>query len=97
LWLCPQDTVLSFWACSRGPPLLVPNGRSLFFVRHAEGRPKAGVDGQGKLLRGGNCTCTPLLASFVAACSSPLTAFVSPVTPLLTPRHANGLSLSIRN
>ena len=39
----------------------------------------------------------PLLASFVAACSSSLTAFVSPVTPLLTPRHANGLSLSIRN
>jgi hypothetical protein len=38
-----------------------------------------------------------MLASFVATRSSLLTAFVSPVTPLLTPRHANGLSFSIRN
>jgi hypothetical protein len=49
-----------------------------------------------KLLRGGNCTCTPVLASFVAACSSCLTALVPSSTPFLTSRHANGLSLGIR-
>ena len=38
----------------------------------------------------------PLLAPFVAACSSALTALMSSVTPLLTSLHAHGLSVSIR-
>jgi hypothetical protein len=37
-----------------------------------------------------------VLASFVAACSSCLTALVPSSTPFLTSRHANGLSLGIR-
>jgi len=82
---------------ARAAATLVPNGRSLFLSTMRMDALRRASMGKGKLLRGGNCTCTPLLASFVAACSSPLTAFVSPVTSLLTLRHANGQSFSIGN
>jgi len=61
------------------------------------GTPQAGVEEGGKLLRGGNRTCTPMLASFVAACSSCLTALVPSSTSLVTSLHANGLSFYIRS
>jgi hypothetical protein len=60
-------------------------------------RARAAGPEQMNLLWGGNGTCTPVLASFVAACSSCVTALVTSGTPFLTSLHANGLSFGIRS
>jgi hypothetical protein len=47
------------------------------------------------LSHAGSCTCAPHLPSLVPSCAPRLTSLVPSFAPLLTPRHANGLGLSI--
>ena len=46
---------------------------------------------------GSRCTCAPLLTSICAPSAPILAPLVPSCTPLLTPRHASGLSLGIRS